>query len=114
MANDNGGNAPGFDDDVIETRIPHSGFGDPDCCGCLCGAVTGDQAEIVCNECEVTVRTVPISELQSIVNEMEVSQPIATAECPLCGAGHYAPRFSELYAFKCDECGEWVEVIRGE
>jgi len=44
MANGNAENARVFDDDVIETRLPHSGFGDPDCCGCLCGALKGDHA----------------------------------------------------------------------
>jgi hypothetical protein len=26
---------------IIQTTIPHSDFGDPDCCGCLNGIVSG-------------------------------------------------------------------------
>jgi len=30
--------------------LPHSDFGDPDCCGFLYGVVRGDQADLTCNE----------------------------------------------------------------
>ena len=38
--------------------IPHSDFGDPNCCGCLFGIVRGDEADIRCNECEALLFTV--------------------------------------------------------
>jgi hypothetical protein len=41
----------GFVEGIIGTTIPHSEFGDPNCCGCLNGFIIGDMAEIVCNEC---------------------------------------------------------------
>jgi hypothetical protein len=34
---------------IVGTIIPHSSFGDPDCCGCLNGIIHGGQADIVCN-----------------------------------------------------------------
>jgi hypothetical protein len=43
-------NGSGFEG-PIETTMPHSDFGDPDCSGCLNGVIRGDQADIVCNEC---------------------------------------------------------------
>src|ERR1035438_5793132 len=43
----------------IATTLPHSDFGDPECCGCLNGVIRGDQADIVCNECGTVLRTVP-------------------------------------------------------
>ena len=51
-------NGSGFEG-PIETTLPHSDFGDPDCCGCLNGVIRGDQADIVCNECGTVLRTVP-------------------------------------------------------
>src|SRR5262245_12223690 len=43
---------------IVGSTLPHSDFGDPDCCGCLNGIVRGDQADIVCSECGNVVRTV--------------------------------------------------------
>ena len=40
------------DEQILGTALPHSSFGAPDCCGCLNGIIRGDQADIVCNECE--------------------------------------------------------------
>ena len=74
--------------------IPHSDFGDAGCCGCLFGVTQGDLAKIVCNECQVVVRTVPASDLQRTLDEMELEGDVASAVCPHCGATHLAPGFS--------------------
>jgi len=50
--------------------LPHSDFGDPECCGFLVGATAGDQPGIVCNECAAVVRTVPAADLQQTLTEM--------------------------------------------
>ena len=55
----------------ISMTIPHSDFGDPECCGCLVGVVQGDVAVISCNTCRAVVRTVPTTELQHTLDEME-------------------------------------------
>jgi ribosomal protein S27AE len=98
------------DERVIATTLPHSDFGDPDCCGCLNGIAYGGQAVIVCNECLAEVQTVPVAELEQTLHEMELSLDVATAECPHCGAIYIAPGFSELLAFVCDQCGHGVTV----
>jgi hypothetical protein len=49
---------------IVGTTLPHSSFGDPDCCGCLNGFIRGDLADIVCNECNAVIRTIPVAELQ--------------------------------------------------
>jgi hypothetical protein len=41
-------------DEIIGTALPHSDFGDPDCCGCLNGIIRGDQADIACNNAELS------------------------------------------------------------
>lgn len=97
-------------DEVIGTVIPHADFGDPECCGCLNGIIRGQQADIVCNECRNVVRSVPATNLRRALNEMELRLDLATAKCPYCGAVHVAPGFSELIAFKCDNCGQTAKL----
>ena len=60
--------------------IPHSDFGNADCCGCLFGVSRGDQSDIVCNECDVIVRTVPVTDLARTLREMEL-QAMLLAQC---------------------------------
>jgi hypothetical protein len=98
---------------IIGTVLPHSSFGDPDCCGCLNGIIHGDQAIVVCNECRTIVKTVAASDLQRTFDQMELTLDVASAICPHCGAVHLSPGFSELAAFVCDECGEAVGLSGG-
>ncbi len=91
--------------------IPHSDFGDLDCCGCLFGVVQRDLAEIVCNECRLVVRLVPASDLQRTLDEMELAGDVASAVCPYFGVAHLAPGFSILMAFVCDNCGKVVKFV---
>lgn len=97
-------------DRYVGTAIPHSDFGDPDCCGCLNGIVRGDVAVIECNECSAIVRTVAAAEVEKTLHEMELSLDIATAACAHCGAVHLSPGFSHLLVFTCEECGEVTTV----
>ena len=94
------------DEQIVGTALPHSSFGAPDCCGCLNGIIRGDRADIVCNECEALVQTVPATNLQKTFDQMELTLDVASAICPRCGAVYLAPGFSELIAFVCDGCGE--------
>jgi hypothetical protein len=95
---------------VVGTIIPHSSFGDPDCCGCLNPIVQGDHADIVCNECESIVRTVPSAELQKTLNEMELSLDMSTEMCPFCRSVNVLPGFSKVMTFTCRECGKLVRL----
>jgi hypothetical protein len=70
----------------ISITIPHSDFGDPECCGCLTAVVRDDLAVISCNECGAVVRTVPKAELQHTLDEMESKLDPAIAICRHCGA----------------------------
>jgi hypothetical protein len=98
------------EEQLIATTLPHSSFGDPDCCGCLNGILRGDQADIVCNECDFVVRTVPTAELRQTLTEMELTLDVSSAECPYCGAANLFPGFSEIRAFTCKECGEVAKL----
>ena len=88
--------------------IPHSDFGDPECCGCLFRVVQGDLAEIVCTECLVVVRTIPASDLQRTLDEMELEGDVASAVCPHCGATHLAPGFSMLWHSFAITAARWL------
>jgi hypothetical protein len=106
---DNAGKVKAMDvSEIIQTTIPHSAFGDPDCCGCLNGITQGSQAVIVCNECNKIVRFVPAADLERTLDRIELALNVASAKCPHCGAVHPAPGFSELLAFGCDQCGRSV------
>src|SRR5215469_16494815 len=95
---------------TISTTIPHADFGDPECCGCLTGELQGDVAVISCNECRAVVRTVPTTELQRTLDEMESKLDLAIAICRHCGAVNLQPGFDWLIAFVCDWCGKGNEV----
>src|SRR5262249_41916451 len=62
----------------VGTALPHADFGDPECCGCLCGTIREQQADIVCNECRTVVRTVPVADLQRTLDEMELTLDVCT------------------------------------
>ena len=90
--------------------LSHSDFGELKCCGCLSGIVKGDIAIIACKECDAVVQTVPAALLCKTLHEMELSLELASAECPYWGAINLRPGFSQLLAYRCDNCGEAVKV----
>lgn len=98
--------------DVQGSTIPHSDFGDAECCGCLNGVIRGELADIICNECEAIVRTVPAVDLAQTFTEMELSLELASAMCPHCGEVNLFPGFSSIKAYVCRQCGEGVTVGR--
>ena len=83
-------NGSGFEG-PIETTLPDSGFGDPECCGCLNGVIRGDQADIVCNECGTVLRTVPVANVGRTLTELELKLEVASEMCPHCGSGESVP-----------------------
>jgi hypothetical protein len=95
--------------------LPHDFLGDTDhCCGCLFVLLRGDEADIVCNEGEEVIRTVPAADAEAAF--LELAQEFAPAEicsatCPRCGVVRTFPGFSSIEAFVCHECGEGV-VLR--
>jgi len=93
-----------------EDIVPHSDFGDPECCGLLFGIERGDMSDITCNECGVIVRTVPAADLTRTMDQMELTLDVASEICPKCGAANLFPGFSRMLAFTCRTCGEGVKV----
>src|SRR6266849_7752656 len=83
-------NGSGFEG-PIETTLPHSDFGDPDCCGCLNGVIRGDQADIVCNECGTVLRTVHATNVGQTLTELEITLEVASEMCPHCGSVNLFP-----------------------
>jgi hypothetical protein len=64
---------------IVGTTLPHMDFGDP--CGCLNGIIRGDQAEIVCNECDAVVRTLQAADLEAVLQTMAQTEVICTTTC---------------------------------
>jgi uncharacterized protein (DUF983 family) len=94
----------------LGTMLPHSDFGDKDCCGCLNGIFKGDLAEITCNECGAVLRIVPAADLSKVFDEMELTLAMATEMCPHCKAANLFPGFTKMMAYTCKECGKGVTV----
>jgi hypothetical protein len=96
-------NGSGFEN--IVSIMTHSEFGDPDCCGCLVGFVIDqERATIDCDECAAVVRTVPTLDLQKAIDEMELGLVFATPVCPFCKSVNLFSGFTEMFAFRCQEC----------
>ena len=62
--------------DVRGTTLPHANFGAPWCIGLLYCVLRGDRADIVCNQCESVIHTVPPAELEQLLTEMGGRAPI--------------------------------------
>lgn len=91
--------------------IPHEAVADVECDGYLAVNVSGDQAEITCNECGVVVRTVAADQVAGAMVTLSLGV-FCTARCPHCDAVNLFPGFSSVDAFVCKECGSDVTVER--
>jgi RNase P subunit RPR2 len=76
----------------------------------LTGIVRGEQAEVVCNECNTVLRTVAATELRHALNEMELAVELSSAVCAHCGAVHFRAGLSDLRAFTCLHCGQITKL----
>jgi hypothetical protein len=94
-------------DAEMDTIVPHESLG-AECCGCLVPVLRGDEAGLVCNECNALIRTVPASDVEQTLAQLAGSDEICSAKCPRCGALNTFPGFSAMHAFTCQECGEGV------
>jgi hypothetical protein len=98
------------DEHVVVTTLPHSSFGDSDCCGCLNGIIRGDQADIVCNDCQTVVRSLPTAALRHTLNEMELALDNCTEMCPYCRSVNVIPGLSRVMVFTCRGCRQVVRL----
>jgi hypothetical protein len=89
--------------------VPHEFVGGTDCCGCLIALIRGDEADLVCNECDALIKTVPASNVENELAGMLLSQEaFSTAVCPYCGAINTFFGFSHVLAYVCSECGSSI------
>jgi hypothetical protein len=91
--------------------VPHEFVGGKDCCGCLVAEFRGDEADLVCNECNAVIKTVPASDVESELSGMLLSQQdFTSAVCPHCGTINTFFGFSKMLSYICSECGEPVSL----
>lgn len=50
-----------------EYVLPHSDFGDPDCCGLFFPVERGDRADVTCNGCRLVLNSVPVADVRRTV-----------------------------------------------
>jgi hypothetical protein len=67
--------------------------------------VREDLADIVCNECDAVIRTIPVAEVESALREMARTDAVCSARCSHCGAVTTFPGWRTIEAFICSECG---------
>jgi hypothetical protein len=103
--------APRHTTNEMDTIVPHQLLG-ADCCGCLVPVIRGEEADLVCNECNALIGTVAASEVELTLSQLALSDEICSAKCPHCTAMNVFPGFSAMTAFTCRECGEGVAVER--
>ena len=89
--------------------VPHQVATGADCDGCLVVQVRGDLADLVCNECDTLVETVPIERAAAALLELALRNT-CSARCPHCGSLNTFPGFSEIFAYTCSECGAGVNI----
>jgi hypothetical protein len=96
-----------------EWVLPHSDFGDEECCGLFFPVERGDgQVDIMCNECEFVLKTDPASEVRRTLDEMQLTLTVASEMCPHCRSVNLFPGFDSVLAYICRECGKSVKVER--
>lgn len=89
-----------------EYILPHSDFGDPECCGLFFPEETENgEAAMACNECGFVVKTVPVADLQRTLDQMQLQLEVASELCPECGKVNLFPGFSRMMAYTCRHCG---------
>jgi DNA-directed RNA polymerase subunit RPC12/RpoP len=91
-----------------EYILPHSDFGDPECCGLFLPRERGNVAEL--NECGFVLKTVPLADFRRVQDELQLSLEVASKQCPHCGSAILFPGFSSMLAYTCRQCGEPVKV----
>ena len=77
----------------------------------LYGVVSGEIANIVCNECGQVVRTTQTADLQRTMDAMENTLEVASEMCSHCGAVNLFPGFSKMLVFRCTNCGEMTVTV---
>lgn len=95
--------------------LPHQDFGEPDCCGGLAGIIRSDDhgiADVICNECDAMIRTVPTAALEQTLTEMELTLDMAAEMCPHCGAVNRILGFCSLMVFTCPALRPGSDCIR--
>jgi hypothetical protein len=92
------------------TTMPHQSFGAADCCGCLNAVTRGDEADIICGECDALIRTVPVADLERVITEMELSLATSSEQCPHCRSVNILTGFSSVMAYTCRNCWEFVRL----
>jgi hypothetical protein len=91
--------------------IPHSAVGDADCCGCIFPLVREDHADLMCNEYEAILRSVPKAEIDRALDDLAAKAAngqICSHTCPICGTLNAFPGFSAIFAYVYSARGEGI------
>jgi hypothetical protein len=93
--------------DKFTTIVPHESLG-ADCCGCIVAVNRGDEADLVCNECNALIRTVPAAQAELTLFAARIFRGDLQRKVSALHSAECIFRSSAMNAFTCRECGEGV------
>lgn len=96
----------------IPIIVPHSAYGDPECCGCIFPARRGDVAGLICNECNAVIQTVPVAKADEVLLKMSMALGVCSEVCPVCGELNTFTGSTSMEANTCRHCGNGIVVNR--
>jgi hypothetical protein len=97
---------PNFDAEM-NTIVPHESLG-ADCCGCIVAVLRGDEADLVCNECNSLIRTMPTAEAEKTLCSSRFHMRSVARKVSALHSDERIPGFSAMNTFTCRECAEGV------
>lgn len=86
--------------------VPHELAGGVDCCGYLIVVEHGVEADLICNECNARIGTMPVGEVESTLLRLAMEGGMCSVKCGQCGALQTVLGFDSTDAFVCRECGK--------
>src|SRR3954469_8746114 len=88
--------------------LAHESLG-TDCCGCIVALDRGDgTADLICNECEERLRSVPVENVERELASLAVSCGFSVFPCPQCGTLNICTEIAFTDALVCPRCGAGI------
>ena len=103
--------------------VPHSEYGDTECCGIIMAFRNGEHVyrnrnpgtadvDLMCNECGAVLSTVPVADAQPTLLRLAMAEGVCSETCPHCGELNVFPGWSAMIAFHC-RCSGSAETGEG-
>ena len=92
--------------------MPHSDYGDSECCGCLFPAEHDGKVDLTCNECGVVLCSIPVHEVEMRMLQMAIALGFCSEIRPYCKEVSTLLGYDCVLAYVCRHCERGVSVHR--